>query len=172
MKKLFFALALLILTTHGALAATCNSDNDKFSSDQWCISSSDTLIPSSSAGQQVVAEADTTATSVTRQLTARESGRYIEDRVGKKFSLPRAAVGLQYTFSTGYNAGGLRVTSTVDTLDTADIIDYSISGTSLDAGDSVKSTGQAGDSVTVTCTSANKWSITQMKAVWTDNGTS
>lgn len=82
----------------------------------------------------------------------------------RKFTLPTAAPGLEFTFTAE-----AKCTITVDTADTNDTIMYSISGTGLDAGDSIKSTAQAGDSVTVFSTVANKWAIKQMKGVWTDN---
>ena len=175
MKKLLLALALLLITANGAFA-DCNRDTDKFSNDQWCIDSSDTLIPTTSAGQKVIYETYSAPTA-NNTLATEETGKIITDignstaptQAGKSCSkhiLPRAAVGLTYTLI----AGG-RCTVTLDTVDTSDTILYSISGTGLDAGDSIKSTGQAGDSVTLTSTAANSWSIQQMKATWTDNGT-
>lgn len=175
MRKFIFALALLMLIPGGAFAATCNPNNDKFTSDQWCINSQDTLIPTASAGQQVIYE-QYTAANTNNSLGADETGKYLTDMggasgptavgSGSKHILPRAAVGLTYTISVGSKS-----TVTVDTLDTSDTILYSISGTGLDAGDSIKSTGQAGDSVTLTSTAANTWSVTQMKGTWTDNST-
>lgn len=177
MRKLFFLalLALVVLSSNGAYAATCNGNTDKFSSDQWCISSADTLIPTASAGMQVVYEKVTSFTSG-RSLLAKETGKVITDMgtvsgptllgFGSKFILPRAAPGLTYTFSVGS-----RSFTTVDTLDTSDTILNSIAGTGFAAGESLKSTGQAGDSVTVTSTAANQWSITAMRGSWTNNGT-
>ena len=117
-----------------------------------------------------------TTASTNNTLLAAESGKTITDFGGasgptasgacSKHILPRAAPGLQFSFATGS-----KCTMTVDTVDTSDTILYSISGTGLDAGDSIKSTGQAGDSVTVFSTEANKWQIKAMKATWTDNST-
>ena len=117
-----------------------------------------------------------TTANTNNQLTAAESGKTITDTggasgptavgAGSKHILPRASVGLEFTLTVGALAS-----STLDTIDTSDTILYSITSTGLDAGDSIKSTGQAGDSVTVKCTSANTWSITAMKGTWTDNST-
>lgn len=115
--------------------------------------------------------------SANNTLTADESGVTITDMGGaagptaagscSKHTLPRAAPGMVFSFATGS-----KCTMTVDTVDTSDQILYSISGTGLDGGDSIKSTGQAGDSVTLFSTVANKWQIRSMKSVWTDNGSS
>lgn len=109
-------------------------------------------------------------------LTAAQSGITITDSGGtqgptgvgfcRKFVLPTASPGMQFSF-----AAGSKCTITVDTADTNDTIMYSISGTGLDAGDSIKSTGQAGDSVTLFSTVANQWQVKAMKSTWTDNGT-
>ena len=112
-------------------------------------------------------------------LTAAESGKVIVDTGGStglnmsagsgcsKHILPRAAPGLQFTFVTG-----AKCRMTIDTVDTSDLIEYSISGTNLDAGDSILSTGQAGEAVTLFSTVANKWSIKNNGSVaFTDNGT-
>lgn len=112
-----------------------------------------------------------TAANTNNTLLAAESGKTISDTGGagsycSKHILPTAAPGLEFTFSAAS-----KCTMTVDTVDTNDTIEYSIAGTSLDAGDSIKSTGQAGDTVTLFSTVANKWSITAMKGTWTDNGT-
>lgn len=174
MKKLLLVLALITALPIGAFAATCNSDSDKFSSDQWCINSQDTLIPTASAGQQVIWERYT-GSNTNNQLTADETGKVIVDvgsgagisspAGGSKHILPRAAVGLNYKICTGSKA-----VITVDTLDANDTIEVSIGGTVLDAGDSLKSTGQAGECLTVISTAANKWNAEMDPAVWTDNG--
>lgn len=108
-------------------------------------------------------------------LTAAQTGAMIVDTGGfpptgtgscRKFTLPTAAPGMLFSFSTGS-----KCTMTVD-VQSADQILYSISGTGLDAGDSIKSTGQAGDAVTLFSPAAGTWAVKDMKAVWTDNGTS
>lgn len=105
----------------------------------------------------------------TNTLAAAESGTTIQDSVGATHVLPAAAVGLQFTISAGYSGGsGLPVTATVDTASTSDKIVYSITGTKLAAGDKAVSGGQAGDSLTVMCTSANEWVITSKTGTWTD----
>lgn len=173
MKKLLLVLALITALPIGAFAASCEPNTDKWNIGAFCITSQDTLIPTTSAGQQVIYE--TTTTVAENALSHNETGKVITDygvRYGtisaacSKHVLPRAAVGLEFTL-----IAGSKCTTTLDTVDANDTILYTISGTALDAGDSIKSTGQAGDSVTVTSTRANEWSIRQMKAVWTDNGT-
>lgn len=84
---------------------------------------------------------------------------------GSKHTLPTAVAGMSYSFSAGS-----KCYITVD-VQSADVIDYSISGTLLDAGDSIKSTGQSGDTVTLFSPVAGHWSIKSMKGTWTDNGT-
>lgn len=184
MKKLLFALALLIITSQGAWAV-CNTDTDKFDVDGWCISSNSQLTPKALTsngvatglygGYQVPVSTDTVAnTNVT--LTAAQSGYVVTDSggvtsdtltgFGSKFILPRATVGLEYTLAVGSKSF-----STLDTLDTADTFMYSIAGVGFQMGDSMKSTGQAGDSVSVTCTKAGQWTIAAMHSAWTNNGT-
>lgn len=90
---------------------------------------------------------------------------------GAKYVLPPAGdattLGTRFTITTA--AQGY---ITLDTYSTSDVILYSISGTGLDAGDSLKSAGQAGDSITVQCNSANTWTVINVKGSFTDNGTS
>lgn len=119
-----------------------------------------------------------TTANTNNTLNSAESGKTIVDTGGSsslnqaagegcsKHILPTAAPGLVFTFTAGS-----KCFMTVDTVDTNDLIEYSVSGTNLDAGDSIKSTGQAGDSVTVFSTVANRWSVSQMKGTWTDNST-
>lgn len=179
MKKLFFALALLFLTANGAFAATCDSNTDSSDLNGWCINNVGTLIPKvlgtlNSGGNQSVYY-NYTPQNAPRSFAATESGMVLSDSggvtsdtltgFGSKFTLPRAAVGLTYTLSVGSKS-----TSTLDTIDTADTFLYSISGTGFQMGDSMKSTGQAGDSVTVVCTKAGQWTISQMHSAWTNNG--
>lgn len=75
-----------------------------------------------------------------------------------------SGLGLRYTVAVGS-----RAFVTLDTYDLTDVILYSISGAGLSAGDSVKSTGQAGDEVSVQCNAANTWTVVDMKGAWTDN---
>jgi len=119
----------------------------------------------------------------TNTLTAAETGKFIMDvggitlpatttglGFGSKHVLPRAEVGLAFTL-----AAGSQCSVTLDVAgpngDPSDVIMYSVSSTGLDIGDSIKSTGQAGDSVTVMCPVANKWMIVDMQGTWTDNST-
>lgn len=178
MKKLLFALALLIISTQGAFAISCDPNTDKFNVGQWCITTSDTLVPTTSASSQVIYERYTTA-NTNNQLLESESGKFLVDtggatgltpvagNGGSKHILPRAKPGLTYTVCTG-----AKIVTTVDTLDTSDLIEASISGTNLDAGDSLKSTGQAGECATFTSTLAGRWNVIMNPAVWSDNGTS
>lgn len=178
MKKLLLVLALFmaLVVPSGAFAASCAPDTDKWTNDAWCINSQDTLIPTTSAGQQVIYETYTSE-NTNNVLTIHETGKVITDtggaagptalcNGGSKHILPTASPGLTYTLTVGS-----RCSVTLDTVDTGDTILYSISSTGLDAGDSIKSTGQAGDSVTVVSTAAHQWSITSMKGSWTDNST-
>lgn len=177
MKKLvFLALALLSLVgfAHTGHAASCFGDTDKFSTAQWCINSQDTLIPTTSAGQQVITESFSSTSN--NLLLVDESGKTIVDMGGKtaptqlggcmKHVLPRASAGLTFTIVTG-----VRCVVTVDTIDTDDTILWSTGGFGLDAGDSLKTTGDAGDFITVTSPAANKWAVTNFRGVLLDNGT-
>lgn len=189
MKKLFLVLALLIigsfLIPQGAFAA-CDPNTDNSDWRGWCVDQFGQLTPksittssqqlSSQGGYQVPVSAVTSAnTSVS--VLAQQSGTVFNDLggvtsdtlsgMGSKFTLPRAVVGLSYTLTVGTKS-----TSTIDTVDTADTFMNSISGTGSQMGDSLKSPGQAGDSVQVVCTQAGKWSITAMRGSWTNGGTS
>ena len=118
-----------------------------------------------------------TAANTANALALTECGKVITDTGSasgptvngqcSKHTLPRATPGCGFTFTTG--AKNCRIT--VDTVDTSDTILYSISGTGLDAGDSIKAPSEAGDSVKLFSTVANKWSIEDMHGTWTDNGT-
>lgn len=182
MRKFIFALALLIGFSSGAFAV-CNSDTDAFDTDGWCIDTNGQLTPKvvneggnvgAYGGMQVPVYTLTTANTA-QTLSAVKSGFYLNDSggvtsdtlagFGSKWTLPRATVGLKYILTVGSKSY-----ATLDTLDTADTFLFSISGTGLAMGDSIKSTGQAGDTVSVVCTTAGKWSITQMKGSWTNNG--
>lgn len=169
MKRLFVLVALfaVFLMVGRVIAA----DDDKFNVGEWRIDSGGTLIPSTAAGSYIIYE--TYAGGSNNTLLAAESGKVITDNglqnaVGAKHILPRAAVGLNYTIC----AGSPSIYVTVDTVDTSDTIRYSSVGVSLDAGDSLKSSGSAGDCLGVACTEANKWTVTYMGPhFWTDNGT-
>ena len=112
----------------------------------------------------------------TNTLLANESGKTIISTAtyGSKHSLPRASVGLNYTLcnSVEYDVINPIGSVTLDTIDTSDTIVYSISGTFLDGGDSLLSPAQSGECVSVICTTANLWDITNMgPTAWTDNST-
>ena len=177
MKRYYFLILLALLILTGRASADCNRDTDKFSSDQWCIDTQDTLIPSQSAGLRVIYENITSPGIATNVLTPDESGKIIVDTGGGtpggacgtggggKHLLPAATPGLTFTL-----IAGSKCFVTLDTL-LSDTILKTISGTSLDPGDSLKSTGQAGDAITVMSPSAGVWAVTNQFATWTDNGT-
>ena len=179
-RKLMLLLSLTFLLMPLVKAETTATFGDQNSSGEYRLKAS-----SDANGGYVTFAADTgivypyeryTSANTDNTLLSNESGKTIVDTGGgplsggvgmcSKHILPTAAPGLQFTF-----IAGTKCTMTVDTASTSDTIEYSISGTLLDAGDSVKSTGQSGDSITVFSTVANKWSIKDMKSTWTDNGT-
>lgn len=185
MKKFSYVLMalLMLLVLPNLSLATCNSDTDKFSSDQWCIDNEDTLIPTSSAGMRVVYEYYTDAPTTSHVLATQETGKILVDMggksspgdtgVGSKHVLPRAAAGLTYTFITG-----VKETITIDTVDTSDQIIYSALSTAdsnlytLNYGDSIKNTGDVGDFVILMSPVANKWIVINSgTSHWSDNGT-
>lgn len=169
MKKVLLLVAVALMLYSSPAFAVC-ADTDKFCVDEWRIDYQDTLIPTSSAGEKIIVNNYTTNTTP-YSFATQETGVTVVDNIGTKFILPRAAAGLRFTVISGYNTtSGSPVASTVDTVDTSDTIIYSITGTKLDAGDSIKSTTQAGDSVTLCGSKDNKWVICGMKATWTDNG--
>ena len=79
-------------------------------------------------------------------------------------TLPTAAVGVEYTI---VSAGDEYIL--VDPA-AADMIYYAVSNIPLDAGDSIKSPGTTGDSVTLICPVATKWAVKAMVGSWTDGG--
>lgn len=180
MRKLFLLVALLLLVGQPVFAETTATFGDMNSSNEYRMKAtydgtSGVITFASDTGILYPYENYTSANTANTVIAA-ESGKVITDTggaagptasgMGSKHTLPTAAPGMVYTFIVGTKS-----TVTVD-VQSGDTIQYSISGTGLDAGDSIKSTGQAGDAVTLFCTVANKWSIKDMKAVWTDNGTS
>lgn len=178
MKKLLI-LALLLLPSLSFAQSVTATLGDRNSSGEYRVKADTDGVVTYASDTGIVlpyvnyASAGT-GSSVT--LTAAQSGTVITDTGGatptttgscRKFVLPRAAPGLNFTFTTGG-----KCTMTIDTVDTSDQILYSISGTGLDAGDSIKSTGQAGESITLFSTVANKWSVkSNGSTAWTDNGT-
>lgn len=106
-------------------------------------------------------------------MTTADSGAYIvsTSTVGTKFTLPAAAVGLEFNIAYSSTATGGARYITVDTASVADTIMASFSSVPLDGGDSIKSSGNTGDSVCVISTAANVWSLCGMRGTFTDNGT-
>ena len=180
MRKLivFVALFSLMLLPGRAYSASCDTNTDKWNIGQWCVDKYDTMIPTTSAGSQVVTEQYTAAANNT--LASEESGKIIVDTGGasspglngscSKHILPRAAAGLSYTFVTGS-----KCEMTIDTVDSSDTIFFSPQSVALDAGDSIKnSVRMAGVSVTLVSAAANRWSpvgIASSDSIWVDNGT-
>lgn len=187
-RNIMLTLAVLLMIAGLAYAADVPvaTFGDANSSGEYRVKS---IIDSATGNGTVVYAIDTgiqypyehyTTANTNNSLNDYESGKTITDtggssdaamiceagEGGSKHILPRAEPGLEFTLTTG-----AKCSVTLDAFDTSDQILFSISGTVLDAGDSLKSTGQAGDSVTVFSTVANKWSIKQMKGSWTDNGT-
>jgi len=105
----------------------------------------------------------------TNSLSAVDSGRRLIDisTYGSRFVLPKPVPGLEIEVCSGAEN-----TVTLDTQSIADTIIYTISGTALNAGDSIVSSGNAGDCVRVTAgDAADTWYITGMgQFQWTDNG--
>lgn len=176
MKSLLLLVAILFPVLANAADNVATFGNQNSSNVYRVVADTDGVVTfASDTGIKYPYEHYTSA-NTNNTLTAAESGKVITDTGAasgptatgscSKHILPTAAPGLVFTFTAGS-----KCSMTVDTADTNDTILYSISGTGLDAGDSIKSTGQAGDSVTVFSTLANKWSIIQMKGSWTDNGT-
>lgn len=181
MRKLFSLIALLVMLSLPAIsfaASTTATFGDQNSSNAYrVIADTDgTVTYQSDTGiMYPYVNYSTYPTTVGVTLTAAQSGTTITDTGGgttrlagscRKFTLPTAVAGMSFSFA----AGAFQCTMTVDVQST-DTIQYSISSVGLDAGDSIKSTGQAGDSVTLFSTAANLWQVKSMKAVWTDNST-
>lgn len=180
MRKLFSLIALLVLAFPAlSLAEITATIGDRNSSGEYRVKADTNGVVTFASDTGIVLpyiNYSTAGTGSSVSLTAAQSGAVITDTGGatptttgscRKFILPRAAAGLNYTFTTGS-----KCTITIDTVDTSDTILYSIAGTGLDAGDSIKSTGQAGESVTLFSTAANKWSIKSNGSIaFTDNGT-
>lgn len=182
-RKLFLALVMGLILASNAHASVANltsqlgvynsTDNayglESDNQNQFTFSGTSSSIK---YPYKVISTANTLTT-----LTTLDSGKTIVDTggvtsatatagaFGSKIILPRATPGLEYVI--GVNA---IVTTTVDTVDTLDSFDNSISGTAAQMGDSLKSTGQAGDTVSVFCARANRWTITAMRGAWTNNG--
>lgn len=180
MRKLFLLVAMLCLLSSASFAAvTTATFGDQNSSGEYRVKADSDGVVTYAADTGILYPYENyTAANTANTVTAAESGKMIVDTGGgtpgssaacpggSKHTLPTAVAGMEFSFSVA-----TKCSITVD-VQSADIIEYSISGTPLDAGDSIKSTGQAGDTVTLFSPSAGKWAIKAMKATWTDNGTS
>jgi hypothetical protein len=184
-KKLALFLLLVFGFASVASATRVNATfGDRNSSNKYRIQGdTDGVVKFASDTGVVYPYQTVTTLNLARLLVTADSGAVITDfggntpsatvaaqGYGSKFFLPpggdATTLGTKYKISVGFKGS-----VTLDTYDTSDIILYSITGTVLDAGDSIKSTGQAGDSVTVECTAANTWSIVDMHGIWSDNST-
>jgi hypothetical protein len=179
MKKLGLLIALMLLTTVSYAASVTATFGDANSNAQYRVKSdTDGTITFASDTSISYPYSDVTSATVAQALAATDSGKIIIDEgngslSGHKFTLPRAAPGLEFTIVVGaqnISPSGL-IYTTVDTVDTSDKIDFSISSVALSLGDSIKSTGQTGDSVTLCSAKANHWGVCSMKGSWTDNDT-
>jgi len=176
MKRALLLIAMLLLASPAYATDVTATFGDKNSSGEYRMKAdTDGVVTYASDTAIMLPYEHYTSANTANALALTECGKTIVDMggaagptalgAGSKHTLPRATPGCEFTFIVGSKS-----TITVDTVDASDTILYSISGTGLDAGDSIKSTGQAGDAVTVFSTVANKWGIKTMKAVWTDNG--
>lgn len=221
MKKLFLVLALLILGSSGAFAATYNAypscfkgylsgstnyngtNGDNADWKGWCVDGFGVLVPknttvdssnpNSQGGQAVPvynfnvgtnAGGVVTPASTFDVLIAQQTGSTIVDYGGYSmtatidtlkgsgghFMLPPAYPGEQLTIVSASQS-----VITVDTLTTAfalsqgytyttsDTIEWSPNATGMTAGQSIKSPGNAGASVTLVSNVAGQWQITNMQ---------
>jgi len=106
-----------------------------------------------------------------------DSGKYIvsTNQTGTKFWLPAAAPGLYFTIiGSGLKTSGMLALDYI-TVDVAavntDTILAAYSSITLDTGDSIKSSGQTGDSVCVMSTVAGYWNLCGQRGTWSDNST-
>ena len=109
-----------------------------------------------------------TTDAATNNLDPTDSGRRLIDTTtfGSRYILPQAIAGIEIELCAGN-----QVTVTLDTHDTGDTINHSISGTLLNAGDALLSSGEAGDCIRVTSGSTDNWYVTGMGPnAWTDHG--
>lgn len=182
-KELLFALALLIITSHGAFAS-CNQNTDRFDTVGWCIDHYGTFTPKSiiTNSEQISSQggsetpvlnitASPTGNAVTYDsLSSQQSGNLIVDMgnqtlatqtgFGGVYILPQSAPGLTYSFMVGSKS-----TITIDTLTTADSILYA----SIVAGNGIRNTSKAaGDSITVTSNAIGTW-VVDTNGTWADS---
>lgn len=113
---------------------------------------------------------DTSTTTDT--LTAIESGKTFIAVADCALTLPSAALGLTYTFTTeGEETARTTVADRTDYIIidpvAADTI-RGIDGQTLSAGDRLKSQGKTGDSITIICGAANTWYVSAINGTWTD----
>lgn len=193
-KLFFLALLSLISLTQGAFAVcntdTDSFDTNGWCIDKFGSFTPKTMV---SAGTQVATQGGyrvpilnvTNVPSVQTtfdSLSSQQSGSIIVDTggfaitvvtmdsllgSGGHYILPQAAAGLQFSFTSASKS-----TITVSTLNAlqgnttsgGDTIEYSPGGAALVAGNGVKSSGAAGDTVTLVSPAAGMWVITAMSA--------
>jgi hypothetical protein len=177
MKRLFIALTILLLLTGVTQAASLTATfGDKNSSNEYRVQAdTDGIVTyASDTAIKYPYKSYTTYSTAGKQLVSTDSGKVVIDfgqatttgkrGFGNKFILPPSSVGLEYTI-----VAGAYEYLTVDTYSTADTI-LGLAAVPLDAGDSLKSPGMTGDSITVICPYAGYWIIESMFGTFTDNG--
>ncbi len=97
-------------------------------------------------------------------VAADDNTTFVSTGTGTTYTLPAAALGLQFSFV----AGGTEARVTIDTASVSDTINY----LSLDAGDKLESTTKASsDSVTLVGDDSNNWFVIDMGSnSWKDGG--
>jgi hypothetical protein len=170
MKKLLMLLALLALffNVSGAFAA----DGDELSTTSFRVNSDGQVI------QKALYEVMTTNDTVTAGETGKTFFLNYNTGVGSatsgliQMTLPTAAAGLTYTFTTIYgntrNKSLIRAAST-DTFDGNCVT--AATTTTFAAGDDLISAGATGDTVTLIGAST-KWYCTNRTGTWADANTS
>ena len=168
LKKLSIVLLVVVfcLTLLSISAFAGMTDEAVLGNNRWAIDSSGRLKPDTNTGGMLVLyEKQTTGDTV---LTTESGKTFILDTIGTSevpidratYTLPNAAVGLEYTFIVG-NAEEITIRP-----ESGDTIKY----LTLDASDAIRSPGNTADSVTVICGVADTWYIKEMKGTWTDYG--
>lgn len=107
-------------------------------------------------------------------ITAQETGKTFiinPANAGVTFTLPDADVGLFFTFTQSVGSASGTKKFTIDPQST-DTIRGAVNGTSATtfaAGDSLKSPGATGDSVTIFCAEDTIWDVVDMRGTFVDN---
>ena len=166
MKKILTLLVvMLFLVTSSALAAVAVKDSGSYEGEATVLDFGNMGISLNGTTASISANPVEVVSTATKTITAAENGEmYISTYPSgtSTFTLPAAAVGLEYSFVSGKG-----LTVTIDTASTDDTINY----LTLDAGDTIDSNAATGDSIRLTCGRANIWDVTDMgSSAWTDGG--